>query len=82
MKYREEKPGWNKWVIVCDIFGEKIPRHTNFVQATKIGNQKCQLTLMTKYIEHIDKKAFNEFVNSKKYILLSLKNYFDNFYSP
>ena len=82
LEYKEEKPGWNKWIIVFNISGEKIPKHTNYYQITKIGNNKCQLTLITKYNEHIENKEFNEISKKKKYILLSVKDYFDNFYSP
>ena len=85
LKYKEEKPGWNKWLIVIEISGgtpEKIPKHIGFFQITKISNNKCQLTLVTKYNEHISNEEFNEISNKKKYLLLSIKDYFDNFYTP
>ena len=85
LKYKEEKPGWNKWVIVCEVSGgspEKIPKHISFFQITKIGNNKCQLTLITKYLENIGNEEFNEINDRKKYLLFSIKDYFENFYSP
>ena len=85
LKYKEEKPGWNKWVIVCEVSGgspEKIPKHISFFQITKIGNNKCQLTLITKFFENIGNEEFNEINDRKKYLLFSIKDYFENFYSP
>jgi len=85
LKNKEEKPGWNKWLIVCEISGGnpiKIPKHIILFQLTKISNSKCQLTLLTKYQESINTKEFKENVKKKKYLLLSIKDYFDNFYSP
>jgi len=85
LKCREEKPGWNKWIIVCEISGGnpvKMPKHIILFQLTKISNSKCQLTLLTKYQESISTKEFKEIAKKKKYLLLSIKDYFDNFYAP
>ena len=84
LKNKEEKPVCNKWIIVIKISGgtpEKIPNHISLLQLTKIGNNKCQFTLITKYNEHISNEEFNEISNKKKYLLLSVKDYFDNFYT-
>ena len=85
LKCREEKPGWNKWLIVCEISGGnpvKMPKHIILFQLTKISNNTCQLTLLTKFNEPIGTEEFKENSKKKKYLLLSIKDYFDNFYAP
>ena len=85
LKCKEDKPGWNKWLIVCEASGgypKKISRHTILFQLTKINNNECQLTLLTKFHEPIDNDEFKELSNRKKYLLLSVKDFFENFYCP
>ena len=85
LKCREEKPGWNKWLLVYEISGGypiKIPKHIILFQLTKISNNECQLTLLTKFQETIGTDEFKEIDQKKKYLLLSIKDYFDNFYAP
>ena len=85
LKYKEENPGWHKWLIVLEISGntqKKTPKHTIAIQLTKISEKECQLTLLTKYLENIENEEFNEITIKKKYLLNSLKDYFENFYSP
>ena len=81
LKYKEEKPGWNKWLIAFEVSGGepvKIPVHTVLYQLTKITNSKCQLTILTKFHEPIGTEIFKEFSRQKRYLLLSIKEYFDN----
>jgi len=85
LKCRETNPRWNKWLLVVEVFGgkpKKIPKHTSLFQLTKINNIECQLIMLTKYHEPIDCKEFKEYTQKKKYLIMSLKDYFDNFYSP
>ena len=85
LKCKETIPGYNKWILVTEISGghpKKIPKHTNLFQLTKINNNECQLIILTKYHEPVDNQEFNEYSNKKKYIIMSIKDYFENFYSP
>jgi len=85
LKCWDERPGWNKWLIVCEISGGnpvKIPKHIVLFQLTKISNNECQLTLLTKFHEPISTKEFKKITDQKKYLLLSIKDYFQNFYTP
>jgi hypothetical protein len=85
LKCREEKPGWNKWLIVYEVSGGnpiKIPKHLILFQLTKISNNTCQLALLTKYNEPKGTEEFKENDKKKKYLLLSIKDYFDHFYAP
>lgn len=85
LKCKEDKPGWNKWLIVCEASGgypKKMPRHTIIFQLTKINDNECQLSLLTKFHEPIDNDEYNELSNRKKYIILSMKDFFENFYCP
>lgn len=85
LKCKEDKPGWNKWLIVLVASGgypKKIPKHTILFQLTKINNNECQLSLLTKFHEPINNEEFKELSNRKKYLLLSIKDYFENFYCP
>ena len=84
LKCKNEKPGWNKWIIVCEISGgspTKVAKHSVFIQLTKISSNESQLTFITKFEEPISTKEFKELSNKKKYVLLSIKDYFNNFYS-
>jgi hypothetical protein len=80
LKYKEEKPGWNKCLIAFEVSGGelvKIPVHTVLYQLTKITNTKCQLTILTKFHEPIGTEIFKEFSNEKRHLLVSVKEYFD-----
>ena len=82
---KEERPGWNKWLFILLISSgdaKLLPKHTVVFQLTKINNYECQLALMSKFHQSIDTNKFQDISKRKKYLLLSLKNYFDNFYSP
>ena len=84
LKCKEEKPGLNKWLIVCEVSGGnpvKMPKHINLFQLTKISNSACQLTLITKFHEPIGTEELKENNKKKKYLLLSIQDYFDNFYA-
>ena len=85
LEYKENKPGWNKWIFIllfsCGIT-KNISKHRVLFQLTKINNNECQLSFTSKFHESIDNKKFREISKRKKYLLLSLKDYFDNFYSP
>ena len=85
LKCKETIPGYNKWVLAMEIEGDenkKIPKHTSLIQLTKINNNECQLIMLTKYHEPINCQEFNNNCNKKKYIIMSIKDYFENFYSP
>ena len=85
LKFKDEKPGWNKWLIVLEASGGypiKISKHTTLLQLTKINNYECQLTLITKFHEPVNNDIYKEISNRKKYILLCIKDYFENFYCP
>ena len=81
LKHKEEKPGSNKWIIAFEVSGGdpiKIPVHTVLYQLTKITNSKCQLTILTKFHEPIGTEIFKEFSRQKRFLLVSIKEYFDN----
>ena len=85
LKCKEINPGWNKWNIALEASGgepKKIPKHCSLLQLTKINNDECQLILLTKFFEPINCQEYNEYTLKKKYLILSLKDYFENFYSP
>ena len=85
LKCRYDKPGWNKWLMVCEISGgypTKVSSHISILQLTKINDDECQLSLLTKYHEPIDNKKFKIISDRKKYLLLSIKDYFENFFCP
>ena len=85
LKCKEINPSWNKWLLVLEISGgepKKIPKHIALFQLTKINKYECQLIMMTKYDEPINCKEFHKFIEKKKYLIMSIKEYFENFYSP
>jgi hypothetical protein len=85
LKYKEDNPGWHKWLISLEITAtsqNKIPKHIVTMQLIKISDKKCQLALFTQFLESIGAQEYEKFVDKKKYLLNSLKDYFDNFYTP
>ena len=84
LEYKDERPGWNKWIIILLISGgvaKTHPNHSVILELTKISEQKCQLIYVSKFHDSIDTKKFQDISRRKKYLLYSLKDYFDNFYS-
>lgn len=86
MKFKDERPGWNKWLILLEVYDADISSKnlvsSVLLQLTKINNKECQLTLITKFHQPVKTEEFRDITNRKKYLLLSVKDYFDNFYSP
>ena len=85
LRCKDINPGWNKWILVFEVSGgeqSRIPKHISLFQLTKINNDECQFIMLTKYYEPICCQEFNEFTKKKKYLIKSLKDYFENFYSP
>ena len=81
---KEEKKGWNKWIFVYSILGGqpfKVPRQSVFVQLTKINKVETQLSVFTKIYDPINNEIFKHLSYKKKYVINSLKDYFENFYS-
>ena len=69
--------GFNFWWS-----SEKQNKHTVIIVLTKINEEECQLIFVSKFHDSIDTKQFQDISKRKKYLLYSLKDYFDNFYSP
>ena len=85
LKYKEDNPSWHKWLIVLEISAGNpkiIPKHNAIIQLIKISDKKCQLGLLTYFLEPIDTQEFKKYTDKKKYLLNSFKDYFDNFYTP
>lgn len=83
LRYKEEKPKWNKWKIVFDVTlkDSQNPKYIVIFQLTKINANECQLVIINKYNELVPSKEFKEIGDSQKYLLLSIKDYFENFFS-
>ena len=84
LEHKDERPGWNKWLFVLLISGlqKKNPKTTIIIELTKISEEECQIIFISKFHEPIDSKTFQDISKRKKYLLFSLKDYFDNFFSP
>ena len=85
LQHIDERKGWNKWLFVILISSgvpNKTPKHTVVIQLTKINKDECQLSFISKFHDSIDTQKFKDISRRKKYLLLSIKDYFDNFYSP
>ena len=79
---KEEKKGWNKWIFGYSILGAqpfKVPRQSVYVQLTKINKIETQLSVFTKINEPVSNELFKILSNKKKYVIHSLKDYFENF---
>ena len=80
---REEKPGWNKWLIICEFSRKNSNTKEGSIlfQLTKINNNLCQLTLIQKFLKAKTAEEIREVTNKIKYTIISIKDYFDNFFS-
>ena len=84
LKFKDERPGWNKWIIsllISNAIPKIYPNQLITLELTKITEEKCQLIFFSKFHDSIDTERFKEISKRKKYVLYSLKDYFDNFYS-
>ena len=82
---KEEKKGWNKWIFAYSILGGgpfKVLKQSVFVQLTKINKEEAQLSVFTKIHEPVNNEMFKYLSEKKKYVIHSLKDYFENFYCP
>ena len=82
---KEKKKGWNKCIFGYSILGGrpfKVPRQTISVQLTKINKIETQLSIFTKIHDSISNVMLKHLSDKKKYVISSLKDYFENFYSP
>ena len=82
---KENKQDWNKWSFSYSILGGepfKIIKQTVFVNLTKINKYETQLSVFTKIYDKINMKMFKCLEQKKKYVISSLKDYFENFSSP
>ena len=81
---KEKKLGWNKWCFAYSILGGepyKISRQTILVQLTKINKNETQLSMFTNIYEKIPMEMYKCLSRQKKYVISSIKDYFENFSS-
>ena len=83
LKYKEEKPKWNKWMLVYDVYSKSSQNanYTVVIQLTKINDNESQLVFIIKFFELVSNQQFKEITDKQKYLLFSIKDYFENFYS-
>ena len=79
---REEKPGWNKWLIICEfsLKNSDTKEGSLLIQLTKINDKLCQLTLIEKFFKAKNAEEISELSGKIKYTIISIKDYFDNFF--
>lgn len=82
LRIRDERPGWNKWIILLEIYHENKLSHSLLLQLTKINNIECQFSIISKFHEPLKTENFEEISKKEKYLILSVKDFFNNFYSP
>ena len=79
---KEKKLGWNKWCFAYSILGGepfKTVKQTILVQLTKINRKETQLCMFTKIYENIPLEMCKSLSRQKKYVISSIKDYFENF---
>ena len=82
LRIKDERPGWNKWIIILEVYREKALNHSLLFQLTKINNNECQFSIISKFHEPLITEKFKEISRREKYLILSVKDFFNNFYSP
>ena len=79
---KEKKVGYNDWAFGYSILGGrpfKIIKQTFFVKITRINKQEAQLCIFTKIYEKIPVEMCKCLSNQKKYVISSIKDYFENY---
>ena len=79
---KEKKSGWNKWCFAYSILGGepfKTVKQSILVQLTKINRKETQLCMFTKIYEKIPLEMCKSLSRQKKYVISSIKDYFENF---
>ena len=78
LNYKEEKPGWNKWIIICNYYkANPIEKEGNILfQLAKINNNLSQLTIIGKYNKPKTADETKEIKEKTKYAIISIKDYF------
>ena len=82
---RSEKPCWNKWVVEFGAYEngtQKRQLQSVVIQLTKVSENTHQLCIITKFNKPCSCELFKELSQRKKYLIASIKDYFENFYSP
>ena len=83
LEYREERKGWNKWLIICNFYKKNSETKEGIIiiQLTKINNNLCQCIIIQKNLKAQNAEDFREISKEFKYVIISIKDYFDNFFS-
>ena len=79
---KENNKGWNDWAYGYTILGGgpfRTAKQTFFVKLTKINKQETQLCMFTKIYEKIPMEMCKFLSQQKKYVISSIKDYFENF---
>ena len=81
---KEKKVGYNDWAFGYSILGGepfKTAKQTFFVKLTRINKQETQLCIFTKIYDKIHMEMCKYLSEQKKYVISSIKDYFENFSS-
>lgn len=79
---KEKKVGYNDWAFGYSILGGgpfKTTKQTFFVKLTRINKQEAQICIFTKIYEKIPLEVCKYLSQQKKYVISSIKDYFENF---
>ena len=82
---RDNPPKLNQWTFNYSVLGGgpfKVVKQSILVKLTKINKQETQVSIFTKILEAIDMEIFKNLATKKKYVIESLKDYFENFSVP
>jgi predicted RNA-binding protein with RPS1 domain len=82
LRIKDERPRWNKWIIILEIYYENKLNHSLLFQLTKINNNECQFSIISKFHAPLKTENFKEISKREKYLILSVKDFFNNFFSP
>ena len=82
---KEDTKGWNKLAFGYSILGGgpfKVIKQSLLIQLNIINKHETQLSIYTKIHESIAKKKIKNLSEKKKYVITSIKDYFENFSTP
>ena len=70
-------------MLVYDVYlkNSQNANYTVIIQLTKINDNESQLVFILKFFELVSNQQFKEITDKQKYLLFSIKDYFENFYS-
>ena len=76
LKFKDERPGWNKWIIsllISNAIPKIYPNQLITLELTKITEEKCQLIFFLNFMIQLILKDLKKFLKERNMSFIRLK---------